>query len=277
MNTTKMNESIITYNQKMTFGPVYYRENDTDYKITAKVRYDDDCRNGHNSFSITGDIMCKNSRGRWEDDSCGCIHDDIAKRFPELKHLIKWHLTSSDGPLHYVANTVYHASNRDCNGLLKGEVKSYETSLKFGEFPITFSGFSSKFIEFIQNHGGNLEVCEIEHRDNKNGGSYQFGPKYTFLGFCDEWYKCPFDTKQQAEQFKDAVQNYKLELVKTPNAWGEGKERDFDSARNSSVWPDATDEQLSLDKDQLTQLLLERLPKLIAEFRKEIEALGLIF
>lgn len=46
---------------------------------------------------------------RWVEDSGGCIHDEVAKHFPELAHLIKWHLSSTDGPMHYVANTVYWA------------------------------------------------------------------------------------------------------------------------------------------------------------------------
>jgi hypothetical protein len=62
-------------------------------------------------------------RSRWEDSrparraflQCGrrhgaqCLHDEIAKAFPELAKYIKWHLCSTDGPMHYVANTVFHA------------------------------------------------------------------------------------------------------------------------------------------------------------------------
>lgn len=85
--------------------------------IKAEVRYDDQCSNGHNSFAITGSI-----RG-FEVDIGGCIHDEIAKHFPELEPLIKWHLCSADGPMHYIANACYHASARDYKGLLKGEKK----------------------------------------------------------------------------------------------------------------------------------------------------------
>lgn len=78
--------------------------------IKAKIRFDDNCRNGHNTFAITGEIYIPGAR---DCEACGCIHDDLAKAFPELAPLIKWHLTSSDSPMHYIANTVYHASNRD--------------------------------------------------------------------------------------------------------------------------------------------------------------------
>lgn len=58
-------------------------------------------------FSITGEINRQARNGRWVEDSCGCLHDEIAKFFPKLKPLIKWHLTSTDGPMHYLANSKY--------------------------------------------------------------------------------------------------------------------------------------------------------------------------
>lgn len=95
--------SILTKNQVKTYGPKFYTENGVKYSITATVRYDDSCGNGHNSFSITGEIKQGKQWG-----AGGCLHDEIAKHFPELAPLIKYHLMSSDGPLHYIANTMYH-------------------------------------------------------------------------------------------------------------------------------------------------------------------------
>ena len=87
-------------------------------RITVEVQFDDNCRNGKQSFAITGHVQ----EPRMRDWSMGgCIHEEIAKYFPELAHLIRWHLFDTSGPMYYVANTVYHASNRDHNGLLKGE------------------------------------------------------------------------------------------------------------------------------------------------------------
>jgi hypothetical protein len=99
-----------------------YKEGEQRYKITVKLRFDDQCKNGHETFAITADIR-REERGYWREDSGGCCHDEIAKRFPELAHLIKWHLVSTDGPLHYVGNTLYHAGDRDHNGLRKGEFR----------------------------------------------------------------------------------------------------------------------------------------------------------
>lgn len=97
-------QSVLTKNQSRE----YRHESGV---IVAEVQYDDRCGNGYNTFSITGRMK----------DCCGCIHDKIVEYFPELKSYIKWHLVSSDGPMHYIANTLYQASNRDHRGLLKGE------------------------------------------------------------------------------------------------------------------------------------------------------------
>lgn len=71
------------------------------------LRFDDHCGNGNNDFSITLDTY----RGRRTEsrlDSCGCQHEEVKRIFPEFSHLIAWHLCSTKGPMHYVANTIYH-------------------------------------------------------------------------------------------------------------------------------------------------------------------------
>lgn len=122
-----MKTSILTKHRVKTFGPKFYTENGVRCRITANVRYDDRCGNGHNTFSITGEIEEKRGNGNWQDGSGGCIHEEIKKHFPELAPFIKWHLCSSDMPMHYAANAIYQAGNRDCNGLLKGEFRQHKS------------------------------------------------------------------------------------------------------------------------------------------------------
>lgn len=74
--------------------------------ITARVRWDDQCGNRHNSFSITGEIRYIN---RQNPEMCGCIHEEIEKYFPELSHLIPFHLFDDRGPMHYIPNATYWA------------------------------------------------------------------------------------------------------------------------------------------------------------------------
>jgi len=104
--TIEIPKSVLTKSQKKKFGPVVYTEGNQTFRITATACYNDQCGNGHNSFGLTADIDIKYN-GRWEDHAGGWCHDEIARYFPELAPLIKWHLTSSDGPMHYKANTLY--------------------------------------------------------------------------------------------------------------------------------------------------------------------------
>jgi len=116
---TTATPSILTKKQVKAFRHDYTRGGKPE-TIIVKVRYDDECGNGHNSFAITADIYTtdrqpgeetiKHAEGRtlWL-NSCGCQHDEVAKRFPNLAPLVKWHLFDSTGPMHYIANTVYHA------------------------------------------------------------------------------------------------------------------------------------------------------------------------
>lgn len=117
-----MKESILTKKQVKIYGPKIIQYGGESATITATVRYDDECSNGHNSFAITGQISSTNKR-KYTDGfiAGGCIHEDVAKHFPELAPFIKWHLCDSDGPMHYIANTSYHAGDRDHRGLLKDE------------------------------------------------------------------------------------------------------------------------------------------------------------
>jgi predicted transcriptional regulator YheO len=96
----KLPESILTKDQKKVYGQKKISKTET---LTVFLRYDDQCKNGHNTFSITGEI--RNSRHRIV--ACGCLHNDIQKCFPELQRFIKYHLVSSDGPLYYIENTMY--------------------------------------------------------------------------------------------------------------------------------------------------------------------------
>lgn len=172
--------------------------------LIAKVRFDDECGNGHNTFAVTGELYMTNRVPGEETiehkptgrklylKSCGCLHDDIAERLPELAPLIKWHLCSTDEPFHYIANTVYHAGDRDHNGLRKGEVRQMrqgKTGLPMWE---------------LAGEPGSMDrlVCADE---------------------------CPPPVTLHYQPC---------------NRVGEGKERDLAAARSSAVWPEATDDEL---------------------------------
>jgi hypothetical protein len=214
--------SKLVKHQTLEFGWKTYTEDGERFRIKAKVRYDDSCGNGHNTFSITAEIDI-NRNGVWLDQRFGCLHDEVAKHFSKLRPLIKWHLVSTAAPLHYVANTVYHAGDRDHDGLLSGEVRQ------------------------IRN-GKTGQLAWILEADREL-------PKYV-----------------DADEPPEGVVTMRyVPWVRV----GTGKPRDLDSARRTAVWPEATDEQLSLPADELTELLEDRLPALMQEFKEAVESLGL--
>ena len=214
--------SILTKNQKKQIVK-HFKEDDKNYTLFIDLRFDDECNNGHNTFAITGSLYQKTYTGELRDLlsrdllSCGCIHDDIIKHAPELAHLIKWHGVSTDRPMHYLSNTLYHAGDLDHWGKKKGEPYNFTKKIKIDNSP------------------------------------------------------------NEANNFVNAMTNCKIEVVEEATSWGEGKERDFEAARNSAVWPEATDEQLSLPKEDLKKLLLERLPALMQNFKSEMEKLGFTY
>ncbi|QMV30038.1 hypothetical protein [Providencia phage vB_PreS-Stilesk] len=247
-------------------------------RIKAELRFDDECGNGHNSFAITGEIVNPRKRGDNAIECCGCIHDEIAEHFPELAHLIKWHLCSTESPVHYVANTCYHASDRDHNGRAKGDPETTIERLQFADFPITFTP-KKVLKEFLKGKEGKeindfeLLVTPVPHKD-KGTNNYQFDDKYTFAGCNDvSWTYAPFDSIVEAEEFAQAIkQGYSFKKIVTKYATG--KERNFEAARSCGVWPDATDEQLSLPREELEKELMARLPALIQKMKDEITGAG---
>ncbi len=74
-------------------------------RLDVCLRYDDFCGNGQNTFSITAVLQDRNGR----EIACGCLHDEIRQHAPKYAEYIKWHLCSSNGPLHYIANSLYLA------------------------------------------------------------------------------------------------------------------------------------------------------------------------
>lgn len=253
-----------------------YTEDGQQYKITAEVRFDDECKNGHKAFSIIGEVLKNGRSGTWIIDRCGKVHDDIAKHCPNLVPYLKWHLCSTDGPLHYLANTLYHASDKDCWGRRKGEPSAWERRIRFfipadgDPFPVSFkvSDSFAKFLEDNRRDTYTMKVVEVQHGNDEGG--YKFSDQYTFTGHNeDKWGSTPFRTKREAEELLEALQIYDWEIEKVPTAWSEGKEPDLEAARKTAIWPDATLEQLQ-DEEQLKA----RLPGLLAEFRTAIESLG---
>lgn len=112
-------DSLKTYDNVRQLTRRFEDEYNRPCELTVSVRWDDRSKNGHNTLSLTADVK-EYWDGAWRSTRGGCLHDLIGQVFPELAYALPYHLVSSDGPLHYFANTVFHAGDKDCWGGAKG-------------------------------------------------------------------------------------------------------------------------------------------------------------
>lgn len=153
--------TILTKYQEKTFTV----ENKLGYKlIKAVVRYDDRCDNGHNTFSITGEAYESQREINRNDPSiCGCIHDVIEKAFPQLAPFIKWHLVSSDSPMYYIENTMYHAKENQAE---KAWFYLVDTENNINKC-IVYAGINSPEAQKLQETYGDKIVVKVDERTAK--------------------------------------------------------------------------------------------------------------
>ena len=217
MKMTKLPESKLVKNQKLNLTKVIP---DTKFTLCAQIRWDDECGNGHNTFLITGEVFERlDNSNKYKTIACGCWHEEFAKAFPEYAHLTKWHLMTSEGPMHYLDNTLY----------LVDEYPPKKGWLYEGE-------------RLLKSPKGSIKITET----------------CIYYGDIDE--------------LRAAVKmNPELNLWVKINE-GSGKNSDLEGARQIAIAPNATLEQL-----QNPQWLVERLPSLMEEFKRDIEALGFIY
>lgn len=205
-----------------------------DSRLSVHLRFDDDCGNGRNTFAATATEYV---RGR--DVAGGCMHEEIADWFPELAPLLKWHLTSTDGPMHYPANVLYFAGDKDCWGLRKGERRQRKTNKGTPMWELTARIADVTVLKLADKYVGQ-DTVPVYALETLHAGDAP--PATPVLQWGPSWQV------------------------------GEGKARELDNARSAAVWPEATDAQLCAD--DLRQVLEARLPQLLADFRAAVESCG---
>lgn len=251
------------------------------------IDYDDRHGNGHNTFSITATVWDKrrgepsrsHDRGHLMSGLC---HDRIAETFPELAYLLDWHGMTSDGPLHYIQNTVYFAGDKDHYGMSAGEPYNFHRTIRFTNFPYPSllrtlpESFLTHLEELFHDKGtsGTHTIVPVAHKHAGVEGQYQFRPRYTIAGYDVPWHDCPFDTFQQAQDLINALSRHHWEMISVPGNYSEGKVRQLDDARRSAIWPDATDEELSVPEEELKAKLQKRLPSLLKRFKVILDNIG---
>lgn len=85
------------------------------YSFTYSIKLDDNCKNGHLTFSFTGEIKVKKGDGRFYNYISGAIADIITYFKPELEKFNRLHLFNHLGQPMYIDNIRYHINEDKSN------------------------------------------------------------------------------------------------------------------------------------------------------------------
>lgn len=133
--------------------------------VFIKIRLSDECKNGHQDFSITCDIYEKDKPKLDKYFLMGgCCHEEILKIRPDLKIFVNLHLCDYLGnPMHATANGLYHLRNG------------------FNKTPINSPLFKTEFCEYYRITANQFEVL----KECKN--QVQYYQKLVELDILKQW------------------------------------------------------------------------------------------
>lgn len=104
-----------------------------DYEFDYQIILDDECKNGHLTFSFTGSIKIKKGNGRYYTLISGAIGNIITYFKPELSMFEKLHLCNHLGQPTYIDNIRYHINEGKTVSPIQSEKESSLNDKERGE------------------------------------------------------------------------------------------------------------------------------------------------
>ena len=155
--------------------------NNKEHNYKINIRLNDECRNGHEDFSITADFW-KLKKPRTDKNWImgGCCHEEILKLRPDLKIFVDIHLNDFRGyPMHYVENAFYHLKNEYNSPMTKTRFmecyfvseEQYQELLKADDV----DEFGYLFLVVFKNHEiwENLAIQGIKYLEELSGEKFE--------------------------------------------------------------------------------------------------------
>jgi hypothetical protein len=223
--------------------------------IYINIRLNDECKNGHQDFSITGDIY---EKGKPKSDryciAGGCIHGEILKAKPELKIFVDLHLCDYKGiPMHASANGYYHLRNG------------------FNKTKIEDSGFKAEYCDYYR-----ISSIQFEGLD-KSENELQFALSLQNLGILTQWEKQAKTAISILEEMtgqKFKVDSKRTQFVApTPKQLKEEKEKQD----NGYYTPEAKEQRKQAAKQGIIDELMAERDKEIKKATIEFEVKKQVF
>lgn len=255
MHNSKRNQSNNKWRQKMKADEkqksdaLFYKviKSVNGYIIDVEIRLDDKNKNGHQDFSITGSIYA-GSRLERNLLNYGCIHEEIAKYFPEFKNFIALHLADFTGtPMYACENAYYHLQNKD-----------------------DYENFEDKFCAQYRVKPEHLQVLKTSRCKE------ELALLFTETGIRRQW-------KQQADEAikeLEALTGKKFVVNSERTQWDVTDEQinEFKKLRDSGYYDDAAIEQRKQEAEQkVLNDEIDRLKEKIASLYLEIEIKKAVF
>ena len=179
------------------------------YKIN--IQLNDECRNGHEDFSLTADFWeLKSLRTDKNWIMGGCCHEEILKLRPDLKIFVDLHLNDFRGyPMYYIENGFYHLKKMPKDEFMK-YAKVDETGYEILKKASDKDEYGYLLLNKLENHKVWEKLAEegmkiLEELTGKvfesKGKKLYDLDKYKTLNFPEDW----FDDERVEKRRKESL------------------------------------------------------------------------
>ena len=175
------------------------------------IRLNDECKNGHEDFSITADFW-KLEKPRTDKNLImgGCCHEEILKLRPDLEIFVDLHLNDFRGyPMYYIENGFYHFKNMPKDKFMKYS-KVDETGYELLKKASDKDEYGYLLLNKLENHKiwedlakkGISKLQELTGKVFESKGTRLYNiDKYKTLNFPEDWFEDINVQKRRKEKF----------------------------------------------------------------------------